>query len=49
MAGKNLVNVKDRFDTILKIYFAVFITDTVRCLLMVVAAFAKSSGLAKFY
>lgn len=49
LAGKNLTNVKDRFDIIMKIYFAVFITEVVRCLLMVIAVFSRSNALANLY
>ena len=46
---ENWVNVSERFDIILKIFFACFITEFVRCLVVLIALCAKSSKLAKLY
>jgi hypothetical protein len=45
----NYINVQDRFDIILKIYFAYFITEVVRSIIMLIAACAKSKALACIY
>ena len=43
------IDVSQRFSDILKIYFAVFVTETVRTALLLIAIIAKSSKLANVY
>lgn len=45
----NYIDVSERFRIVLKIFFAYFITEFARALLMLVAALAKSKALANIY
>ena len=45
----DLIDVMERFEIILKIYFAVFVTETVRSGIMLLAIITKKVGLAKIY
>ena len=48
-SDSNTVNVTTRFEVILKIYFTVFIVDSVRLIVLLIGIFAKSKKIAKLY
>jgi hypothetical protein len=43
------VNVSDRYNIILKIFFACFITEFARSLVVLIAIISKSAGVARLY
>lgn len=49
MDGEEVIKVHERFDIILKIYFAVFVTEVVRSVIMLMAVVLKSTKLAQLY